>query len=287
MTSMLKLLSLLLCLGCSIVATPLTAQPADTLHSTTASATALALNAETSSIAEQVHGDDTASSRGFVAKVLHFYDRHMNYITVCALMTLESSFIPFPSEVVIPPAVYVSLNPATESHMVPWLIVLIGTLGALLGALINYYLSMWLGRPIIYKFADSKLGHLLQLSGAKIDRAEAYFNKHGVWSTLIGRMIPVIRQFISIPAGLAKMNIGVFILCTTAGALLWSTVLGLLGWLAYRAADPSVIERYSHLLSIIIIAIVCVAAVWLIIRSIIKRRKRNSITTDNPSVTDK
>ena len=153
-------------------------------------------------IAEAV---DTTKS-GWVANVLHWYDSHMNYYAVGGLMTLESSFIPFPSEVVIPPAVYVALDEQSKSGMNWWLVVLFGTLGALLGALINYYLSRWLGRPIIYAFANSKLGHLLQLSSEKIEKAEVYFNDHGVVSTLVGRFIPVIRQLISIPAGLARMN---------------------------------------------------------------------------------
>ena len=114
----------------------------------------------TAGIAEAV---DTTKS-AWVADVLHWYDAHMNYLAVGGLMTLESSFIPFPSEVVIPPAVYVALDENSQSGMNWWLVVIVGTIGALLGALINYFLSMWLGRPIIYAFAESKLGHLLQLS---------------------------------------------------------------------------------------------------------------------------
>lgn len=223
-------------------------------------------------VAEAVRGD-TASS-GFVAKALHWYDAHMNYWAVGGLMAIESSFVPFPSEVVIPPAVYVAANPEGKSGMKIWLVVLFGTLGALLGALINYFLSRWLGRPIIYAFVDSKWGHMLRLSGEKMERAEKYFNDHGVMSTLIGRLIPVIRQLISIPAGLSKMNLWTFSLYTTLGALVWNCVLALLGWLAYQAADPSVIERYSSLLSYIIIALFLAAIAFFVIRYIIKKRKR-------------
>lgn len=223
-------------------------------------------------VAEAVRGD-TASS-GFVAKALHWYDAHMNYWAVGGLMAIESSFVPFPSEVVIPPAVYVAANPEGKSGMKIWLVVLFGTLGALLGALINYFLSRWLGRPIIYAFVDSKWGHMLRLSGEKMERAEKYFNDHGVMSTLIGRLIPVIRQLISIPAGLSKMNLWAFSLYTTLGALVWNCVLALLGWLAYQAADPSVIERYSSLLSYIIIALFLAAIAFFVIRYIIKKRKR-------------
>ena len=225
---------------------------------------------EAGNIAEAV---DTNRS-GWVASVLHWYDAHMNYLAVGGLMTLESSFIPFPSEVVIPPAVYVAANPASKGGMKIWLVVLFGTLGALLGALINYFLSMWLGRPIVYAFAESKLGHLLQLSKEKVQRAEVYFNDHGVVSTLVGRFIPVIRQLISIPAGLSKMNLGAFCLFTTLGALVWNCILALLGWLAYKAADPSVIEKYSHQLSIIIIVLFAAVVAFFVIRAIIKKRRK-------------
>ena len=191
-------------------------------------------------------------------------------------MAVESSFIPFPSEVVIPPAVYVAANPKGKSGMIIWLVVLVGTLGALLGALINYFLSRWLGRPIIYAFVDSKWGHLLRLSGEKMERAEKYFNDHGVVSTLVGRLIPVVRQLISIPAGLSKMNIWAFMLYTTIGALVWNCVLALLGWLAYQAADPSVIERYSTMLSYVIIALFAAVVIFFVIRYFIKKRSKQS-----------
>lgn len=226
------------------------------------------------SLAESVHGDDGAS-HGFVASALRWYDANMNYATVGILMTVESSFIPFPSEVVIPPAVYVASNPQSRGGMKVWLIVLIGTLGALLGAYINYFLSRWLGRPIIYKLVDSRLGHILLLNREKLQRAENYFNSHGNISTLIGRLIPVVRQLISIPAGLAKMNILSFTLFTFVGAAIWNSILALIGYLAYRAADPSVIEKYSHQLSIAILALVGLACIWFVVKIIRKRKARH------------
>ena len=225
---------------------------------------------ETSHIAEAVDSTRT----GWVADVLHWYDAHMNYYAVGGLMTLESSFIPFPSEVVIPPAVYVALDENTHSGMNWWLVVLFGTLGALLGALINYFLSMWLGRPIIYAFAESKLGHMLQLSKEKIERAETYFNDHGNVSTLVGRFIPVIRQLISIPAGLSKMNIWAFMFFTTIGAAAWNFVLALLGYLAHKAGDISVVEQYSHEISYAIIGIVVLVVAIFVIRYFVKRKKK-------------
>ena len=226
-----------------------------------------------SGIAEAVRGD--TASTGFMADLLHWYDAHMNYWAVAGLMTVESSFIPVPSEVVIPPAVYVACNPESKGGMNVWLVVLFGTAGALLGALINYFLSLWLGRPIIYAFARSKIGRLLQLSEEKLQRSEAYFNAHGNVSTLIGRFIPVIRQLISIPAGLSRMNIAAFCFFTTLGALAWNLILALFGWLAYKAADPTVIEKYSRQLSLAIIAIF-VAAVLFVALRYWKKRGRTS-----------
>ena len=170
-------------------------------------------------------------SLSIIQQVEHWYDDNMNYTNITLLMTIESSFIPFPSEIVIPPAAYVASKP--ESDLNIFLVVLFGTLGAIIGALINYYLALWLGRPIVYKFADSKLGHLLLLSSDKIKKAEDYFNDHGKVSTFIGRLVPGIRQLISIPAGLAKMNLGSFILYTTLGAGIWNTILAFIGYLAH------------------------------------------------------
>ena len=207
-------------------------------------------------------------SLSIVQQVEQWYDANMNYTNITLLMTIESSFIPFPSEIVIPPAAYVASKP--ESHLNIFLVVLFGTLGAIIGALINYYLALWLGRPIIYKFADSKLGHLCLLSSEKIKKAEDYFNDHGKVSTFIGRLVPGIRQLISIPAGLAKMNLGSFILYTTLGAGIWNTILAFIGYLAHGQAD--LINKYSHELSVIVLALVGLSAIWFIVKALIKRK---------------
>lgn len=211
-------------------------------------------------------------------KVENWYSDNMNYGSITILMTIESSFIPFPSEVVIPPAAYVADNDGSSLHVTDnypvnvLLVVLFGTIGAILGATINYLLSMWLGRPIIYAFADSRVGHVLLLSSDKIRKAEDYFNDHGKVSTFVGRLIPGIRQLISIPAGLAKMHFGWFLLYTFLGAFLWNMVLALLGYIAHGQMD--LIHQYSHELSIIILALLAVAIVYFIIRAILKRRKK-------------
>lgn len=224
-------------------------------------------------VAEAVRGD--TASAGFVSNILHWYDDNMNYWAVGALMTVESSFIPFPSEVVIPPAVYVALDEQSQSGMSWWMVVVFGTIGALLGAIINYLLSLWLGRPIIYAFAESKLGHVLQLSKEKIVRAEAYFNDHGNMSTLVGRFIPVIRQLISIPAGLSRMNFGAFCLFTGIGALAWNLVLALLGYLAHLAGDISVVEKYSHEISVAIVLLLVVVVAFFVVRWFVKKNKKS------------
>lgn len=232
-------------------------------------------------VAELVGGVDE-SSGGFVAKALHWYDANMNYTAVMVLMAVESSFIPFPSEVIIPPAVYVACNPDSAGGMTPWLVFLFGTIGAMIGAFVNYYLSRWLGRPVIYAFADSKVGRLCRLSSEKIARAETYFNDHGKVSTLIGRLIPVIRQLISIPAGLSKMPVGAFALFTFIGAAVWNVILSVLGWLAYRTADPSVIERYSQQLSIIIVVLFLAFCCIFVLRYMLKKKKGQASGTADP-----
>lgn len=213
-----------------------------------------------------------------IERVENWYAANMNYATITTLMAVESSFIPFPSEVVVPPAAYVagiegsSLHTTDSYPLNVLLIVLFGTLGAILGAIINYLLAMWLGRPIIYAFADSKLGHLCLLSAEKVKKAEAYFNEHGKVSTFVGRLIPGIRQLISIPAGLSKMNFGQFLLYTFLGAGIWNIVLALLGYIAHGQMD--LIHAYSHELSIAIMALLAVAVIYFIAKAIIKRYKK-------------
>jgi membrane protein DedA with SNARE-associated domain len=193
-------------------------------------------------------------------------------------MTIESSFIPFPSEIVIPPAAYVANDPnsslhATDSYLLNvLLIVLFGTLGAMLGAIINYLLAIWLGRPIVYAFADSKLGHICLLSGEKVKKAEDYFNEHGKVSTFVGRLIPGIRQLISIPAGLCKMHFGWFLFYTFLGAGIWNVVLALLGYIA--GGQKEIIDAYSHELSMIIMGLFGVVIVYFIIKAVVKKIKK-------------
>ncbi|MCF0190914.1 MAG: DedA family protein [Marinilabiliaceae bacterium] len=152
---------------------------------------------------------------------------NLNYWTVMLLMIIESSFIPFPSEIVVPPAAY---RAASTGDMNIILLVLFATIGAIIGSLINYALAYYIGRPIIYGFARSRWGHLCLLDEAKVVKAEHFFEKHGAISTFIGRLIPAVRQLISIPAGLARMHLGEFIIFTTLGAGIWNVVLAAAGY---------------------------------------------------------
>jgi membrane protein DedA with SNARE-associated domain len=175
---------------------------------------------------------------------------NLNYWTITLLMAIESSFIPFPSEVVVPPAAW---KAASSSEMNVVLVVFFATLGANIGALINYFLAKWLGRPIIYRFANSRIGHVCLITEEKVRHAEEYFDAHGAMSTFIGRLIPAVRQLISIPAGLAQMDLGKFILYTTLGSGLWNTILAFLGY--YLSKVPGIeteeqllqqVTKYSH-----------------------------------------
>ena len=200
----------------------------------------------------------------------------MNYASITALMAVESSFIPFPSEVVIPPAAFVAGQPdsvlcTTGNYPVDvLLIILFGTLGAMIGAIINYGLSVWLGRIVIYKFADSRLGHMCLLSSEKIQHAEAYFREKGNVSTFVGRFIPGIRQLISIPAGLSRMHFGAFLWWTFLGAFIWNCILAVLGYVA--AGQMDLIKEYSHELSVAILILLGAVILYYLIRWIIKKR---------------
>ena len=189
---------------------------------------------------------------------------NLNYWTITFLMMIESSFIPFPSEIVIIPAAY----KAAYGELNMYLVVIFGTLGADLGAIINYYLARWIGRPLVYKFANSRIGHICLL--------ERYFDKHGSISTLIGRLIPAVRQLISIPAGLARMKFSKFILFTTLGAMCWNIVLAAIGY-GFHAVIPedeliSKVQMYSHEILYILIAI-CVFIVGFLIYKGMKKSK--------------
>lgn len=196
-----------------------------------------------------------------------------SYLLVFALMVVESSFIPFPSEVVVPPAAYLA---CTKGDMNVFVVVLVATAGAIVGALINYYLSMWIGRPIVYAFANSKFGHACLIDKEKVEKAESYFDKHGAVSTFVGRLIPAVRQLISIPAGLSRMNLGVFVIFTGLGAMVWNGVLAGLGyWLGKTVPLDmlfNTVEQYNDYLTYVGLGI-GVICVGIILWNVFKPRK--------------
>ena len=203
-----------------------------------------------------------------VAELLKWVLENLNYWVVTIFMAIESSFIPFPSEAVVPPAAWKAM---ADDSMNIFLVVLF--------ALVNYYLARWLGRPIIYKFANSRLGHMCLIDEEKIHHAEEYFRKHGAASTFFGRLIPAVRQLISIPAGLAGMKIGPFLLYTTLGAAIWNSILALLGYLIYRFTDLKTTNdvyvmatEYSHEIGYVIIAVVVIVIVFLAYKGLKKRK---------------
>ena len=178
---------------------------------------------------------------------------NLDYWTITLLMTIESSFIPFPSEIVVPPAAYM----AAAGELNIYLVVFFATLGADLGAIVNYYLALWVGRPIIYRFAASRIGHMLLIDEAGVEKAETFFRKNGSLSTFIGRLIPGIRQLISLPAGLARMKLPAFLLYTTLGAGLWNVILAVIGYSLHAVVPQNElmekVEEYSKELSYLFI----------------------------------
>ena len=201
---------------------------------------------------------------------------NLNYWVVTIFMAIESSFVPFPSEVVVPPAAWKAMDPNSGMSII--LVIIFATIGADLGALINYYLAKWLGRPIVYRFADSRIGHMCLIDRQKVEKAEEFFRNHGASSTFFGRLVPAVRQLISIPAGLSGMPIGKFLAFTSLGAGVWNTVLALIGWAIYRYTDYKTTEdvyreavKYSHEIGYVLLAL-AVAVVALLAY---KGRKKN------------
>ena len=205
-----------------------------------------------------------------------------NYFFVFVFMTIESSFIPFPSEVVVPPAAYLACsNAGAGSDMNIFMVVVCATLGALCGAFINYFIALWIGRPVVYRFADSRFGHACMIDRKKVEKAEAYFDRHGAISTFIGRLIPAIRQLISIPAGISRMNIGVFAIFTALGALVWNAVLALLGWWLSLHVSPQQlfekVEEYNRYLTWIGYGIAILALAYILWSAFRPKRKEDSL----------
>lgn len=180
---------------------------------------------------------------------------HLNYWVIMLLMAIESSFIPFPSEVVVPPAAY---KAATTGELNVFLVVFFATVGAVIGALVNYFLALYLGRPLVYRFAESRIGHMCLIDSGKVEKAERYFDEHGAVGTFFGRLVPAVRQLISIPAGLARMGLGRFMFYTMLGAGIWNSILAGMGWYIghyYSGQLEEKVAQYSGELKIVMLGL--------------------------------
>lgn len=208
---------------------------------------------------------------------------NLNYWTVFLLMYIEGTVIPVPSELIVSPAAY----HAAAGHLDVTLVIIVATLGAVLGSATNYVAAYYLGRPIVYRFANSKLGHLCLLNQEKIEKSEKYFNDHGVIATLTGRLLPGIRQVISVPAGLAKMKFWKFLLYTTIGAGIWNCVLAALGWYLHSIVpeeqlNDKILEYNDHI-KVVILSLFGLMVAYFVIKHFLNKRKQNKKQSSNPS----
>lgn len=208
---------------------------------------------------------------------------NLNYWTVFLLMYIEGTVIPVPSELIVSPAAY----HAAAGHLDVTLVIIFATLGAVLGSATNYVAAYYLGRPIVYRFANSKLGHLCLLNQEKIEKSEKYFNDHGVIATLTGRLLPGIRQVISVPAGLAKMKFWKFLLYTTIGAGIWNCVLAALGWYLHSIVpeeqlNDKILEYNDHI-KVVILSLFGLMVAYFVIKHFLNKRKQNKNQSSNPS----
>ena len=197
----------------------------------------------------------------FVSWLLNLF-RGMGYPGIIALMAVESSILPLPSELVMPPAGYL----AAKGEMSLAVAVVCGVLGSVLGALANYGLARWLGRAFFLR-----LGKYVLITEKGLDRSERYFAAHGEISTFLGRMLPVVRHLISIPAGIARMRLGRFVVFTGLGALVWCSILTGIGWFIGSREDVILevlnreAQRYAGraiLLLLPILAMITAGYIW-------------------------
>jgi membrane protein DedA with SNARE-associated domain len=198
----------------------------------------------------------------FFQGITDWYMANINYGTITALMAVESSFIPFPSEIVVPPAAW----KAAQGELNIGLVFLSSTAGALIGAIFNYYFALILGRKIIYGFVATRWARLLLMDKKGIEKAEEYFRRYGRSSTFIGRLVPAIRQLVSLPAGMARMNMRMFLFFTALGSGLWNIILIALGYFLF--SQKQVLEKYYTNLSYAFIALAVVFICFVIFKVI-------------------
>lgn len=202
----------------------------------------------------------------YISGLITLYMENITYPTVFFLMTLESTFLPVPSELVVPPAAW----KAAQGEMNIFLVILFSTLGCVSGALINYYLAKYLGRRIIYSLVDTKVAHMLFINREHMEKSESFFIKYGKSSTFIGRLVPGVRHLISIPAGIARMNIADFIFYTAVGSAIWNSILAALGYFLY--SQQELLKRYYKDLTIFFLAVFVFFAIYIIYKYFLKKK---------------
>lgn len=191
-----------------------------------------------------------------LVEVFLTFAQKIGYWGIVFLMTIESSFIPFPSEVVVPPAAYL----AAQGKMNIWLVIGASILGSLIGALFNYFLAYYLGRPLIYRLAQTKAARFLLIKPTQIERAEIFFARYDRASTFFGRLVPVVRQLISLPAGFVKMPLLSFVFYTSLGSTIWTIVLAALGY--FFGANDQVWQVYYREISFGIVILAALALIY-------------------------
>lgn len=203
----------------------------------------------------------------YISGLITLYMNNITYPTIFLLMTIESSFIPFPSEIVIPPAAWKAAN----GDLNIYLVVLTASFGCIIGALINYYIAKTLGRKMIYALAETKIAHMMMIKKESIEKSELFFLKYGIMSTLIGRLVPAVRQLISLPAGLSKMKMRDFLLFTFIGSSLWNIILAFLGYFFYKQQD--IMKRYYKDISIAAVVLFSLFIFYIIYKLVTSKKK--------------
>lgn len=205
----------------------------------------------------------------FLVNKILFLLGNLDYSSVFLLMALESSFIPFPSEVIVPPAAYL----ASKGSLNFFLVIIVGSLGSLVGAIINYFIAYFLGRPLVYRIVDHRISKILLINSSKVEKAENFFLRYGALSTFMGRLVPGVRQLISLPAGFSKMNFKEFCLYTVLGAGLWVTILAALGY--FFGANQELLHQFAREISNTFLVLALLVLLFMVFYK--KKKKRAGV----------
>ena len=209
----------------------------------------------------------------FITAMISWYMSHVNYWTITLLMAIESTILPFPSELIVPPAAYKAAN--GELNII--LVMFFATLGALLGSLFNYFFALILGRKLLYSFADTKWAHMLKINREHMEKVDRFFEKYGKSSIFMGRLVPGVRHLISIPAGIAKMDLKAFSIFTTVGALIWNIILAALGYFLF--SQKELLNQFYKQISVGLLGLGAIFVIYLLVKGY-SARKRAKVSKD-------